>query len=244
LAGQLLDRSLGFSSAFLAGGCGLDRGSPVAWSRLPVLAAARTARNPDRTIGRTHARGRTRWPSQALDRHGHERSTGTDPSSRGTVSVATFVLGPAGIRGHQGIRCLSGTAGWQDQVVVDSCPAMNFLISSVLGLFLGIASALPVLPTATPPRSALEGTKGSTAEVRPMRLSWFNSLDRSFSLDGSGGAVMVTLHAPNGNQLALLHDGALTSRDILRVSEDLPPGVYLLRIRQANRQTLDRVTLF
>jgi len=55
---------------------------------------------------------------------------------------------------------------------------------------------------------------------------------------------VVTIHSTNGTQLALLHKGVVGEHEILRVSEDLPPGVYLLCIRQQGKQSLERVTLF
>ena len=77
-----------------------------------------------------------------------------------------------------------------------------------------------------------------------LRLAWFNSLDRSFSLSAVAGTVTVTLYSTSGTQIALLHKGYVAEREIFRVSEDLPPGVYVLSIRQDNKQSLERVTLF
>lgn len=117
---------------------------------------------------------------------------------------------------------------------------MKFLLQIVLGAVLGVALATPVLPVAVTSRSSFD----ASADSGRLRLAWFNSLDRSFSLEVPAGAVRVTLHAPNGNLLSVVHQGPLANHEILRVSEDLPPGVYLLRIWQPRRQTLDRVTLF
>ena len=121
---------------------------------------------------------------------------------------------------------------------------MKFLLSILLGLLLEPCFAAPGASLSTP-KASMESTR-TTASLPPSRprLSWFNALDRSFSLETGDGPVQVTLHSPNGTLVALVHQGALAKRDILRVQEDLPPGVYLLRVRQASTQSLDRITLF
>lgn len=117
---------------------------------------------------------------------------------------------------------------------------MNFLASLLLTALAMAASNAVALPTKVPtepPRAAL-------AESPRLRLAWFNSLDRSFSLSAVAGTVTVTLHSTSGAQIALLHKGVVGERDIFRVPEDLPPGVYLLSIRQDRKQSLERITLF
>lgn len=115
---------------------------------------------------------------------------------------------------------------------------MNFLASLLFAALLSAAPDAVVFPLKT----AVEPPRGASPDARP-RLSWFNSLDRSFSLAVSG-PVTVSLHSTNGTLISLLHKGGVGEREILRVSEDLPPGVYLLCIRQNAKQVLERVTLF
>lgn len=121
---------------------------------------------------------------------------------------------------------------------------MKFLLSILVGLLLEPLHAAPAANLAAP-RIASESSRSSAAGTMPRpRLAWFNALDRSFSLETSEGPVRVTLHSPNGSLVAVVHQGVLAKREILRVQEDLPPGVYLLRVRQATTQSLDRITLF
>lgn len=121
---------------------------------------------------------------------------------------------------------------------------MKFLSSILLGLLFGPWIAVSAANLATP-KASLESTRTQAATQLPRpRLSWFNALDRSFSLETGDGPVRVTLHSPNGTLVAVIHQGTLAKRDILRVQEDLPPGVYLLRVRQAATQSLDRITVF
>lgn len=115
---------------------------------------------------------------------------------------------------------------------------MNFLVPFLIAAIHSAAPDAVVLPA----KSTIDPARASALDARP-RLSWFNSLDRSFSLAVSG-AVTVTLHSTSGTQIALVHKGLVGEREILRVSEDLPPGVYLLCIRKDAKQTLERVTLF
>lgn len=121
---------------------------------------------------------------------------------------------------------------------------MKFLLSILAGLLLEPGLASPVANLTTPKASAESVRANAVAQLPKPRLAWFNALDRSFSLETGEGPVRVTLHAPNGALVAVVHQGALARRDILRVQEDLPPGVYLLRVRQASTQSLDRITLF
>lgn len=117
---------------------------------------------------------------------------------------------------------------------------MNFLASQTLTaitLAASVAIALPTKAPSEPPRATM-------VDVPKLRLAWFNSLDRSFSLSAVAGTVTVTLHSTSGTQIALLHKGYVAERDIFRVSEDLPPGVYVLSIRQDDKQALERITLF
>lgn len=121
---------------------------------------------------------------------------------------------------------------------------MIFLLILALGLFSGGAVAMPVLtsPTSTRPTD-LHSSSDSNGAM--LRLAWFNALDRSFSVDiEESEPVRVSLHAPDGAFLALIHDGTLSPRGILHAPTDIPPGVYLLRVRQSDHQVLERVTLF
>lgn len=121
---------------------------------------------------------------------------------------------------------------------------MKFLLSILLGLLLETVHASPASSLPIPRGQADASRNGLVAPLSKPKLSWFNSLDRSFSLETGEGPVRVTLHSPNGSLVAVVHQGAVSRRDILRVQEDLPPGVYLLRVRQASTQSLDRITLF
>lgn len=119
---------------------------------------------------------------------------------------------------------------------------MILLLSILLGAILGAR------PVASPAGGAakkppVEAPRPAPAEPR-LRLAWFNALDRSFSLETGAGSVEVALHSPDGTFLALLHRGPVASREVLRVTEDLPAGLYLLRLRQGDRHTIERVTLF
>lgn len=136
--------------------------------------------------------------------------------------------------------CLSRIAGWHGLGIVDSRLTMRCLVPHLSALLLVCGSAVFALPT----RASAEPPKGQAVELPRLRLSWFNSLDRSFSLSVAPGPVVVTLHSTSGTLLTTLHKGALGEREILRVSEDLPPGVYVLCIRQNDKQSLERVTLF
>lgn len=120
---------------------------------------------------------------------------------------------------------------------------MKFLLAILLGL---LAEPGFTSPSAnlSPPKASMESSRSTSIQPPRPRLAWFNALDRSFSLETGEGPVRVTLHSPNGTLVALIHQGALARRDILRVQEDLPPGVYLLRVRQAATQSLDRITIF
>lgn len=121
---------------------------------------------------------------------------------------------------------------------------MKFLLSILAGLLLEPCFASPVANLSTP-KASVESVRASAATQLPKpRLSWFNALDRSFSLETGEGPVLVTVHSPDGSLVAVVHQGGLGRRDILRVQEDLPPGVYLLRVRQASTQSLDRITIF
>lgn len=117
---------------------------------------------------------------------------------------------------------------------------MNFLLTQVLVVALFFAtsgvSAVPAKGAAAP--------GASRANSQRLQLAWFNSLDRSFSLASVDGPVKITVHSTTGAQLNVVHNGPIGEREILQVSEDLPPGVYVLCIRQDQKLTLERITLF
>lgn len=132
-------------------------------------------------------------------------------------------------------------AGLDGSRIVDSTYAMNFLLTQVLVVALlcatSGASAVPTKGTAAHPGN-------SRVDAQRLQLAWFNSLDRSFSLASVEGPVRITVHSTSGTQLNVVHQGPIGEREILHVSEDLPPGVYVLCIRQDQKLTLERITLF
>lgn len=131
-------------------------------------------------------------------------------------------------------------AGLDGSHIVDSTYAMNFLLTQVLvvALFCATsgASSVPTKGTAAPGTNRVNSQR--------LQLAWFNSLDRSFSLASIDGPVKITVHSTTGAQLNVVHHGPIGEREILHVSEDLPPGVYVLCIRQDQKLTLERITLF
>jgi hypothetical protein len=131
-------------------------------------------------------------------------------------------------------------AGLDGSSIVDSTYAMNFLLIPVLvvALLCATSGASAVVAKGAAAPSA------NRVNAQRLQLAWFNSLDRSFSLAAVEGTVKITVHSTSGAQLNVVHNGPIGARDILQVSEDLPPGVYVLCIRQDQKLTLERITLF
>jgi len=117
---------------------------------------------------------------------------------------------------------------------------MMFLLSILLGTFLG---ARPSAPTPPPRKVAAEASRSPQSDASRLRLAWFNALDRSFTVDMGAGPLDATLHAPDGTLLTVIHQGPMGPHEVLRITEDLPAGVYLLRLRQGTRRAVERVTL-
>lgn len=153
-------------------------------------------------------------------------------------------LGPgsAGEEPERGSTPSPRIGGLVDWTIVDSTSTMILPLAILLGAILG---ARPSVPPAggSAKKPVPEALRTAPAEPR-LRLAWFNALDRSFSLEVGAGPVEIALHAPDGTLLTLIHRGPIAPREVLRVTEDLPAGLYLLRLRQGNRHTIERVTLF
>lgn len=79
------------------------------------------------------------------------------------------------------------------------------------------------------------------AQANP-RLAWFNARDRLVMVEADK-SVSVSLHLPDGKWLQTLWNGKLAQGNVLPVGTDLPPGLYLLRIRSGGIQRLERITL-
>jgi hypothetical protein len=79
------------------------------------------------------------------------------------------------------------------------------------------------------------------AQTNP-RLAWFNARDRLVMVEADR-PVSVSLHEPDGKWLMTLWEGRLTTGTVLSVGSELPPGIYLLRIRSGGVQRLERITL-
>lgn len=79
------------------------------------------------------------------------------------------------------------------------------------------------------------------AQANP-RLAWFNARDRLVMVEADD-SVSVSLHLPDGKWLETLWDGRLPQGTVLGVGTELPPGLYLLRIRSGGIQRLERITL-
>lgn len=79
------------------------------------------------------------------------------------------------------------------------------------------------------------------AQANP-RLAWFNARDRLVMVEADK-PVSVSLHLPDGKWLETLWNGKLPQGTVLGVGTELPPGLYLLRIRSGGIQRLERITL-
>ncbi len=79
------------------------------------------------------------------------------------------------------------------------------------------------------------------AQTNP-RLAWFNSRDRLVMVEADK-PVAISLHLPDGKWLQNLWVGKLPAGTVLNLGTDLPPGLYLLRIRSKKIQKLERITL-
>jgi hypothetical protein len=99
-------------------------------------------------------------------------------------------------------------------------------------MFLRVIRILPLLVALTVP---------VFAQSNP-RLAWFNSRDRLVMVEADK-PVSVSLHLPDGKWLQNLWVGKLAPGTVLSLGPDLPPGLYLLRIRSGNVQRLERITV-
>lgn len=79
------------------------------------------------------------------------------------------------------------------------------------------------------------------AQANP-RLAWFNARDRLVMVEADK-PVSVSLHMPDGKWLQTLWSGKLAQGTVLPIGTELPPGLYLLRIRSGGVQRLERITL-
>ncbi len=79
------------------------------------------------------------------------------------------------------------------------------------------------------------------AQANP-RMAWFNARDRLVMVEADH-PVSVSLHLLGGKWLQTLWDGKLEPGTVLNVGSDLPPGLYLLRIRSGEVERLERIML-
>lgn len=100
---------------------------------------------------------------------------------------------------------------------------MSFRFVRAFAVILALACP-PVFPQANP------------------RLAWFNARDRLVMVEADK-SVAVSLHTTDGKWLATLWNGKLPQGTVLNVGPDVPPGLYLLRIRSGGVQRLERITL-
>ena len=75
------------------------------------------------------------------------------------------------------------------------------------------------------------------------RLSWFNPRERLVAID-SDPSVQVSLHTSEGKWLENLHTSRLRGANVYEISSEIPSGLYLLRMRGAGGERLERVLLF
>jgi hypothetical protein len=75
------------------------------------------------------------------------------------------------------------------------------------------------------------------------RLSWFNPRERLVSIE-SDQPVQVSLHTPEGKWLENLHPGVLQDTKVFQIPSTIPPGLYIVRIRAAGGEKLERVMVF
>jgi hypothetical protein len=99
-------------------------------------------------------------------------------------------------------------------------------------MFLRVFRTLPLLVALTVP---------VFAQANP-RLAWFNSRDRLVMVEADK-PVLVSLHLTDGKWLQNLWEGNLPQGTVLSLGADLPPGLYLLRIRSKKIQRLERITI-
>jgi hypothetical protein len=82
----------------------------------------------------------------------------------------------------------------------------------------------------------------SMAQAVP-RLSWFNPRERLVAVD-SDRNVEISIHTPEGRWLENLHPSRLRGSNVYEVSPEIPSGLYLLRLRSAGGERLERILLF
>jgi hypothetical protein len=56
--------------------------------------------------------------------------------------------------------------------------------------------------------------------------------------------VHVSLHTPEGKWLENLHPGVLQDTKVFQIPAEIPPGLYILRMRSAGGEKLDRILVF
>jgi len=75
------------------------------------------------------------------------------------------------------------------------------------------------------------------------RLSWFNPRERLVSID-CDQPVLVSLHTPEGKWLENLHQGILHGANVYQIPSEIPPGLFILRMRSAGGEKLERILVF
>lgn len=75
------------------------------------------------------------------------------------------------------------------------------------------------------------------------RLSWFNPRERLLAVD-CDQPVLVSLHTSDGKWLENLHPSLHQDPRVLQVPPEIPPGLYLVRMRAVGGERLERILLF
>lgn len=75
------------------------------------------------------------------------------------------------------------------------------------------------------------------------RLSWFNPRERLLAVDCEL-PVQVSLHTSEGKWLENLRPSLHQDPRVLQVPPEIPPGLYLVRMRAAGGERLERILLF
>jgi hypothetical protein len=75
------------------------------------------------------------------------------------------------------------------------------------------------------------------------RLAWFNPRERLLAVD-CDLPVEVSLHTPEGKWLGNLQPSIHQDPKVLQVPPEIPPGLYLVRMRSSGGEKLERILIF